>query len=380
MSSTGDRIFFIDLLRGIAVVVMVMGHSIDSVLTAQVRTTELFRLYDFLRGFTAPVFLFVSGLAFNVATLKRWDEYRRFGPLLTWRLLRILFLFIIGYALHMPFFSFDKILHHTTEAGYSQFFQADVLHCVAATLLLLHALMFLSPSQHRFAIFTAIAGTVLIVAAPAVWRLDFAHIFSPVIAPYLNRQEVTIFPLFPYGAYLLAGVATGHYYLRLKGAGSESRFPSMIMSIGALIGTTSLLLDLLPLTVFPVHDFWKANPAIFAFRLSVVFMITAATFGLRDLPDQVVKNVVVLGQYSLFVYTFHILVVYGSAMNSGLAQVIGQSLSFVQSAGVGFLVLLFVLCVVRTWKSLQTRHREPTRYLQAALASSLLLLFLIRPY
>ncbi|HEX9657236.1 MAG TPA: heparan-alpha-glucosaminide N-acetyltransferase domain-containing protein, partial [Bacteroidota bacterium] len=98
-SVVAQRIEFLDFMRGFAVMVMVIGHSVDSVLSAEARTTDFFGIYDFIRGFTAPLFLFVAGFSFLVATEKRWNEYQSFTHPLRKRLRKMLLLLVIGYAL-----------------------------------------------------------------------------------------------------------------------------------------------------------------------------------------------------------------------------------------------------------------------------------------
>ncbi|HSQ76692.1 MAG TPA: heparan-alpha-glucosaminide N-acetyltransferase domain-containing protein, partial [Bacteroidota bacterium] len=111
MIQTTQRVQSLDFMRGFAVIVMVIGHSIDSVLSPAARTTDLFRVYDGLRGFTAPLFLFISGFAFSVVVLKRWDAYVAFGAPARRRLTKMIMLLGLGYALHFPFFSLNKLLH-----------------------------------------------------------------------------------------------------------------------------------------------------------------------------------------------------------------------------------------------------------------------------
>ena len=203
------RIHFLDVMRGFAVVVMVMGHSIDAVLSRELRATEWFRLYDAFRGFTAPTFLFVSGFAYAVATLKRWEDFRAFSAPLFKRLRRIGVLFLIGYALHFPYFSFGKILHEAKPEQIAQMLQADVLHCVAASLLILHGAIFLAPTRRVFAFIVASVAGVIVLTSPIVWNIDFAPIVSPVLSPYFNQTQLSIFPLFPFAAFLFAGVVVG---------------------------------------------------------------------------------------------------------------------------------------------------------------------------
>jgi len=380
MSSSGSRILFIDLMRGFAVVIMVMGHSIDSVLSPQVRASDLFRVYDFLRGFTAPVFLFVSGFAFNIATEKHWEAYRRLSRPLAKRLLRIGLLFIVGYALHVPFFSFDKVLHGSTQMEYAQLFQVDVLHCIAATLLGLHLLIFVLPSRKAFADVSLALVFAIALATPFIWSVDFSWLLSPSLAPYFNRQHLSIFPLFPYAIFPLGGVYLAHRYLQ---ALREERVPALcarIAILSAILAVASVLIDLLPFTPYPPHDFWKTSPLILMFRMSIVLSLTGAFFSLRSFPPALARLISTLGRFSLLVYSTHILLVYGSAANPGLAQLIGPSLSFPQATFTGLTVFLFMVLLVYGWNHLRSHYHRPSQYLQAGFASTILILFLIRPY
>ncbi|MEK9139170.1 MAG: heparan-alpha-glucosaminide N-acetyltransferase domain-containing protein, partial [Bacteroidota bacterium] len=200
-------------MRGVAVVVMVMGHSIDSVLSLDVRATEAFRLYDAVRGFTAPIFLFVAGFAFTIVTQRRWLEYKSFSPALRSRLLKILLLLLVGYALHLPFFSLNKLLHETKPEEYAQLFQVDVLHCVAVSILMLQAMVFLARSPKAFGLSVTAATGLIVLATPYIWSVDFGPLVSSVLAPYLNQARLSIFPVFAYSAFMLAGAAIAHYFL-----------------------------------------------------------------------------------------------------------------------------------------------------------------------
>jgi len=59
-----QRYIFIDLLRFIAVIAMLQGHTFDALLRVSMKQTWLFVVYDFFHGFVAPAFLFASGVAF----------------------------------------------------------------------------------------------------------------------------------------------------------------------------------------------------------------------------------------------------------------------------------------------------------------------------
>ena len=66
--SPGRRLY-IDWLRGVAVLVMIMWHSIDSwtVQDAAVRKSAAFGVITFGAGWAAPLFLFLAGVSLPFA-------------------------------------------------------------------------------------------------------------------------------------------------------------------------------------------------------------------------------------------------------------------------------------------------------------------------
>jgi uncharacterized membrane protein len=380
MGSQLKRIQFLDFLRGFAVVVMVMGHSIDAVLSREMRTSQGFILYDFFRGFTAPIFLFVSGYAYIIATEKKWGEMRAFGAPLVKRFGKIALLFAIGYALHFPFFSFAKIVTQATSADYAQLFQVDVLHCVAATLVVLQGLLFVTPTPRAFALSALAVATAIVLLSPIVWNIDFAPIVSPALSPYFNQTQLSIFPLFPFAAFMLAGVVAGHFFLEAQRAGNERQFFRGVLVLAIVLVALGIDFDLLPLQVYPAHDYWKSSPNFFLVRSGIVLFVTSCFSYVRSLPRAVERYLVMLGQASLLVYAVHMVIVYGSAANNGLMQRVGQTLAAQQAVGVGLTVLASMVVVVVVWNHVRKNYRLAARLVQVGVAGSVLLTFFVRPW
>src|SRR5262249_43905312 len=63
MSAAPGRRTYLDVLRGVAVLVMIEAHVIDSWTRAAERQTHAFRQSLVLGGFGAPLFLFLAGVA-----------------------------------------------------------------------------------------------------------------------------------------------------------------------------------------------------------------------------------------------------------------------------------------------------------------------------
>ncbi len=380
MQQRTQRLQHLDYLRGFAVVVMVLGHSIDSVLGPASRTTELFRYYDMARGFTAPLFLFVAGFAFAVATLRRWDAFVAFAAPARRRLVKMIMLLGLGYALHFPFFSLNKLLHDTRPHEYAMMLQVDILHCLAASIIILQLLVVLARTPERFVLVSFCAAALIVLLAPLVWLADLSGVVTPVFAPYFNQHVPSLFPLFPFAAYLFAGAGFGMVFLRMRNEGSESLCLRSMFRFGLAASVAGLVFDLVPITVYPSHDFWKTGPDFFLMRIGIIVAITSAVFQVRRLPPVAAENLVTLGQASLVVYTVHLLLVYGSAANSGLMQIIGQHLDPAGAFVVAIGVLMLMVMLVHTRNTLRDAHYYPLRLLQAGFTSTLLYFFLTKPY
>ena len=97
------RIVFLDLLRALAVMMMVEGHTIDVLLFDEYRSYDYpgFKLWQFTRGMTAPIFLLTAGTVF-IYLLRSTALPFRDNPRVAKGVKRALLLFALGYLLRFP--------------------------------------------------------------------------------------------------------------------------------------------------------------------------------------------------------------------------------------------------------------------------------------
>lgn len=379
MNILSQRIRFVDLLRGVAVAIMVMGHCIDAVLSPAARESEVFRLYDFARGFTAPVFLFVSGLAFMIATRRYWADYTTASRRLLKRFARVALLLVLGYALHLPYFSMTKILTASTPEDLAQLYQVNILQCIAVTILITQLIILVGKTPHRVAWLAAGLGTAIVLVTPFISQIDFGALFSRALAPYLNQVHPSIFPLFPYAAFMVAGTVVAHLFLGMRDHEHEAF--SRLVFLGCIVaGLVGVGAELAPWSLFPPHDYWKASPNFFLVRLSFVLLLTGTFFLLRNMPDATGRHLEAMGKASLLIYVVHMLIAFGSAANKGLAQLVGRELSGLQAVACAATVLACMLLLAHAWGFLRRNHFLPARLIQVGVASTLMYLFLTRPH
>ena len=296
------------------------------------------------------------------------------------RVRRIVLIFLLGIFLHLPYFSFRKTLLEATPRDILGLFQSDVLTCISAGLLILHLVLFFFRREERFhvAVIALMVGTVFLT--PTIWEIDFLHFTPVLIAQLSNNLHGSPFPLFPFLAYLFAGVAVSGKFIVAVETGTVPRFMGRLALWGAAGIAGGLLLSAIPFTPYPRYDFWYTSPSYFIIRLGILFLLVPALWRTGEWIGPRLRPILVLGTESLFVYVLHLLVLYGSVVNArfNLATLLPSTLGLAASLGVfaGLTVVMFLAAL--GWRGLKQQHPAAYRYVQAALGMLVLFLFFTR--
>jgi uncharacterized membrane protein len=358
------RLDFIDLLRGWAVIVMIETHVLNATLLPSLRLELPFKVLDFINGLVAPAFLFASGLAYAVVTRRKINDYLSFGPPLQRQLWRLLFIFIIGYGLHIPKFHFHHLMYEAGPEAWRVFFQVDVLQCIAASLLILQLLLLVLRSERRLYIATAILTVGVVLASPPIWGVDFWTLFPIPLAEYFNGRHFSGFPLFPWSAFLFAGAFMGYRYLRAGEDAAPANLPAKVPYIkrvvwaGLALVVLSFLLDPLAASVYPAYDYWRSSPSFYMLRLGLVMLLGAGMFVYEFRRGVSPRSIVTLiGRESLLVYTVHLMLIYGSYGSGHFADRVHMSYGYLEVLAAS--VVLFLLMYLLAWIWSRIRKAKP---------------------
>jgi hypothetical protein len=380
MAQSKQRYLFIDLLRFAAGFFMIQGHVFDALLSPQVKSASWYYVHDFFHGFIAPMFLFASGVAFGVATIRSWDQHIVWSERVRRRVWKFLALIAIGYALHLPYFSLWKTINAATFVETKAMVQVDALQCIGVTLLMLQGSIFLLRKKELLIRLVALCSALVVLFSPVVWSLRLADKIPIWMAAYLNAENGSWFPLFPWSAYILCGVLLGYGFLKAGSYRDQVAVVLKYTAAGAGAAVLALLALRLPFHFYPSHDYWKSDPSIILVRLSVVSLIAAGIFLLERYIQGPSRIPSIMGRESLFVYIVHLLIVYGSVMGPGLSTFIGPTLSSIQALFVTVLVFVVVMLLAMLWHSLNSNHQATANRLKFAGAAIFLIAFIIRPW
>jgi uncharacterized membrane protein len=372
-----ERIGYIDQFRGIATVFMIETHVVNALLNYSLRRTILFRGVDFLNGLVAPSFLFVAGFSFTLALNRKGDAYRKFSPELLKHLRRLVFIWVTGYLMHVPYFSLLKTVHGSTSGDITAFFAVDILQCIATTLILIHVIRVLVKSDALFNTLLWLSFLLFIVAAPLVAFLDPYRVLPEFFGQYFNRLHGSLFPLFPWSSFLIAGVISSQKITFDAG----SQFKERLVHVGAGLVAVGLVFIVLHSVFLSRINLYDYAPGWFLLRLGILLWILKSVIWYEEKRKSMWSMVKVFGRESFLVYVAHILFVYGSsAKNVCLAEKIGTTLNF-QQCLVVFLALtgaMFIIAYV--WSTLKKRDYGLSRIVQYAFVTGFFYFFIRNPY
>lgn len=346
------RLAFLDLLRGWAILVMMETHVLNALLLPSIKSKWWFGWLTFVNGLVAPSFLFVSGWVFVVASNRKLGDFRTFGPALRRQLGRILLIWTLGYALHLPFYSYSRTKAWAMSEDWLKFWQMDILQCIAVGLLLLLLGRILIKDDRLCEHSVLAAGMVTVAASPFVGRINFMALLPASIALYFQEENFSYFPLFPWLGFLLCGGAAAMAHQRWVTLRREESF----MKLLGLGGLECILAGII-FWDFPHFIPWStpkvtANPFFFAMRLGCVMLILVGLWYYSQKKPLRAAFVQDISGESLLVYVLHILIIFRLSQNNrSLSSVYGNSLNLWISAVLlaGLVILMWMAAILWTW-------------------------------
>lgn len=336
------RLKFIDMARSIAILLMLEGHFVDDSLAVIYRDPNhpVFATWQYIRGFTAPVFLTVTGLIFVYLLLKN-PEIRPFKNVRFKKgFKRVVELFFWGYLV--------------------QYYAFHVLECIASGIflilmiyLLYRLIKFIPLWIYFFAAgFTIFAFYLFMRTLPEgmPWPENAWYYVQNAFHGPGNRA---IFPIVPWVGFTMFGAMIGALLHDVHHRIRSWYFPLIVFSIGfsfywfpkeILGGLDSLINVFSPgfghHFVYLDWLYWKFGMVLI--ELSVLIFIDNM-WGNRIKDNSLFLKV---GQNTLTIYVLHMVVLYGSMTSIGLNDFFHKNLNPYQVAiGAACFIAFFVILI-----------------------------------
>jgi uncharacterized membrane protein len=291
------RLEYLDWLRGVAVMAMVLAHVSDSWTAVPSRTGQPWYFVAFVGGVASPLFLFLAGVAAAMAACaKGVGLARRRG----WEILGLGLLFRVQSQL-------------LGWGPLTNLFKVDMLNIMGLSIVLAtYAWPWGNSRFRRVAIFATLVASIAMVT-PIVRDVTWLAPLADPLEAYLRPAgNYAAFPLFPWAGFLFAGVLVGDLVV----AARHSRLSQVRLQNGlAIVGGLGVMLawwaSFRP-AIYPSASFWNDSPTFFFIRLGLVTLLIPIAWVVEQVvPRERTRPVVTLGRSSLFVYWIHVEMVYG---------------------------------------------------------------------
>lgn len=340
MTSSAVRHAYLDWVRGVAVLIMIEAHVLDSWTRAADRTRPLFGYAMIIGGFGAPLFLFLAGLA---VVLSAESKVRKTGDFAaSWRAVEKRGWQVFGLA-----FLF-RLQSYILSGAYSllSLLKVDILNVMgpAIAMTALTGRMTRNPLV-RGVLFAAGAAAITLLTPIVRAMPQLAWLADPIewyVRPTPGR---TNFTLFPWAGFVFAGAVVGVVLHAMRSIERARRLQATLALAGALLLWLAHEMSLRP-SLHARTDYWTTSSSFFVLRVGLLTLLLPIGYIWTNAPPgNKLSNWSPLqefGRASLFVYWIHVEMVYGF-----FSRAIRRSLSLEGALAAYVLFTLFLLALVR---------------------------------
>lgn len=298
----------LDWLRGIAVVIMIQGHTIDSWTRAADRTSTTYQWSTIVAGFGAPAFLFLAGISMLLAAGGRRRRGLSVAEVARSAFRHGLWIFALAFL-----FRLQSIV--ISGAPPQSLLKVDILNIMGISMMAgAFSLPFVlggaeraAPALARCAVLFVGFTIVAAMLTPVIRATPLLDWLPDTVEAYLRpKPGRTNFTLLPWAAFFSAGCAVG----ALLDARPEDsrRLNAWLAASGLAMAVGGYAASFLP-QVYPDVSFWTSSPTFFFLRLGILVLAVPAAHALKQLwRGSALQE---FGKASLFVYWVHVELVYG---------------------------------------------------------------------
>jgi uncharacterized membrane protein len=351
------RVIALDLTRFLAMVMMIQGHTIAALVSPEHFDSSVFpfNFWHFLRGFTAPVFLLVSG-ASNVFANKRLEDGTIPRATNKKRIRMAVIIVLIGYLYLFPANRlFD--LPFIEPQYWIPFFQVNILQLIGVSLLMLLLVFNLTKNDRQLRKVSLIIAISITLLSPLVHQVNWFNYLLEPFGAYLSFEHGSIFSIFPYTAFLFYGVVLGTY---LKGKTASER-NTILVKYCAIAGVGFLVLQyplewIYELIPFGINSVAKVNAGFVSMQLGCVLLGVSALTILYAFTTKLSKLYILFGQRALYIYIIHLIFIYGTPWFPSIGKIYAKEFTLTES------IIAAVIVEVLTLGSIYLYEKSVTIY------------------
>ena len=301
----GGRKQYLDWLRGVAVLVMIQVHVVDSWTLESERGRTAYGWIMFIGGIGgASAFLLLAGVALALAAASRIRAGRTDAEAAAlarkrgWQIFGLAFFF--------------RLQSWIISGGEPErtLLKVDILNIIGVSMLAAAVLWGLGRGRASRAMLLCAAAVAAAMLTPVLRAAEVVALLPDPVEGYVRPiRGMAAFALFPWAGFLLAGGAVGLWLDAARSRREERLVNGTVAVIGALVALGGYGASFRP-PIYAETSFWTSSPTFFFVRLGLLLLSLPIAYAWNGwLSGR--SPLAELGRSSLFVYWIHVEMVYG---------------------------------------------------------------------
>jgi uncharacterized membrane protein len=322
------RLMFIDMARSIAILLMLEGHFIGLTLDNAYRDDEnlLYMTWNFVRGFTAPMFFTVTGVVFVYLLTNNSAAGFFKNRRVTKGFKRSIELVFWGYLLQTNFQHFPDYLRGNISDWFFAFHVLQSIGVGISFLLIIYGIYKLI-GKLPLGLYYFVAATTLFSFYPYLKGLpDGVYPMEgwPLFLQNMVRGPYSVFPIVPWVAFTLYGGMVGallnRYYKYVK----RFWFPLTFMILGLILNIFGFYIftgidELFKLLKIDENPDFVKNAWLYG-RIGQVLIALGILMFIEKYFRVKESLFIRVGQNTLQIYIVHVIVLYSAIFGVGINQ------------------------------------------------------------
>lgn len=396
----GNRLAYIDWMRGFACLLMFQTHCYNSWLSSADRKTAIYAYSQLGGTLPAPLFIFLAGLSFALVTEKLREKGIDRNAIARTTIRRGAEIYGLGLL-----FRIQEFVLGFPIAPWTDLFRVDVLNILGISMMLMGVLCWLTASRVGTGSSevassvaasevtsgvsssnsvgdsvlattswlaksrdSAIAGGIIVaaiiaLATPLVWTTTRFTFMPWQLETYLNgvhvfgRPQAWLFPIFPWVSFAFAGLAIGFFLFSDFAKRNQTKVFVRLGCAGVVASVLSVLFDKSRIRFYnPAdYDYWHTSPNFLLMRCGILLVILFGAYAWCrwGYAQRGFSPVIQLGRTSLLVYWVHMEFVYGRL------SILPKRKCGIAAATIGLIVIFFAMLALSigktNWKKREVR-------------------------
>ena len=297
---------YLDWARGLAVLIMIQAHLLDSWTRLDARASWTFDWAMIVAGFGAPMFLFLAGTSVALSAGSKWRRSGDVRAAARAVMRRGGWVFFLAFVFRVQAWILGWGAPRTL-------LKVDILNIMGPSIVAAAAVWGAFTSTRARCIAWGAVALGIAFLTPVVRSTPILDALPDPIEAYLRPMPgLANFFLFPWSGFVFAGAIAGALLDEARTPQQESRLNIRLFAAGGCLSAGAFAASFLP-TLYARSEFWSTSPAYFLLRTGILILLIPMAYAWQRVVTRSSfwSPIQQLGRTSLFIYWIHVEMVYG---------------------------------------------------------------------